>query len=274
MKRRLALLGSPVASALSPALHRAAYEAMGLNWDYQAIDCRPEDLHPFLTSLDESWAGFSLTMPLKRAVIPLLDEVSETVVRTGAANTITVQDGRLTGDNTDLHGMLQALRDTGVTGVSTLTVLGAGATACTTLAAAHHLGCRHATVIARNTGHATDHLTAPARRIGIGLDIRPWAEAASHLSAELVVSALPPHAADTLAPHWTPGTGGTLMDVTYRPWPSTLARTARAGGTTVVGGLPMLVHQAARQVTLQAGKPAPYKQMLHTAMASLRHENS
>ncbi|WP_055534702.1 shikimate dehydrogenase family protein [Streptomyces graminilatus] len=122
---RLALLGSPVDSALSPVLHRAAYAAMGLPWTYHAIDCQPRDLAGFLDSLDGSWRGFSLTMRLKRTVCPLLNEASETVSRIGAANTIVVTpSGRLVGENTDLYGIVRALREAGV---ATVSVLGTGA---------------------------------------------------------------------------------------------------------------------------------------------------
>lgn len=260
---RLALLGSPVDGALSPVLHRAAYAAMGLPWTYHAIECQPQDLARFLDSLDGSWRGFSLTMPLKRTVVPLLDEASETVSRIGAANTIVVTpSGRLVGENTDLYGMVQALREAGVTTVSAVTVLGAGATACTALAAARELGCDQAVVVARDTGRARCLLGAPAERIGITATIAAWAAADRYLAADLVVSALPPQAADALAPLWTRG-AGTLMDVTYRPWPSRFARAAQESGRRVVGGLPMLVHQAARQVVLQTGhSPAPVTEML------------
>ncbi|GAA1923758.1 hypothetical protein [Streptantibioticus ferralitis] len=91
--RQLAILGSPVAQALSPVLHRAAYTALGLDchWTYRAIDCTLERLPSFLAGLDDGWAGLSLTMPLKRAAVPLLDEVSATVraTGTGTANTVT-----------------------------------------------------------------------------------------------------------------------------------------------------------------------------------------
>ncbi|MFE4212242.1 shikimate dehydrogenase [Streptomyces sp. NPDC056844] len=260
---RLALLGSPVNGALSPVLHRAAYKAMGLPWTYSAIECPPQNLPHFLGTLDGGWRGFSLTMPLKRTVVPLLDETSETVTRIGAANTIVVTaSGRLLGENTDLYGTMQALHKAGVTTATTVTVLGAGATACTTLAAGRELGCDQAVVIARDTARASSLLGPTAERIGIKISIKPWTDAAHHLAVDLVVSALPPHAADTLAPLWT-RRAGTLMDVVYRPWPTRFAHAAQEAGRRVVGGLPMLLHQAARQVVLQTGhSPAPIAEML------------
>ncbi|MFD7580961.1 shikimate dehydrogenase [Kitasatospora sp. NPDC059817] len=266
--KQLAILGSPIGQALSPVLHRAAYGELGLDWTYRAIDCMPDDLPGFLAGLDGTWAGLSLTMPLKRTAVPLLHEVTDTVRATGTANTVTIRDGRLRGENTDVTGMLHALREVGVTRVGSACVLGAGATAATALAVLHTLGCTEATALARDTARTGD-LEGAAARLGIPLRVRPWNEAKRHLAAELVVSALPPGAADPLAPGW-PAAGNTLLDVVYRPWPTHLAQTAGRAGSTVIAGLPMLIHQAARQVELQTGHQAPVAAMRHAAMRALR----
>ncbi|MFJ6438794.1 shikimate dehydrogenase [Streptomyces sp. NPDC091416] len=260
--KQLAVLGSPINKALSPELHRAAYQSLGLDWTYHAVDCTPDRLAPFLASLDGTWAGLSLTMPLKRTVVPLLDSASDTVMQIGAANTIIVTDGQLIGENTDLYGMTQALREAGVTTTANVTVLGAGATACTALAAARELGCHQATIIARDIESARPTVEPTAERIGITARIEPWAVAGTYLSADLVISALPPGIADGLAPLWRPA-AGTLMDVVYQPWPTPLASAAKTSGRRVVGGLPMLVHQAAQQVALQTKcHRVPYTEML------------
>ncbi|MFD4335864.1 shikimate dehydrogenase [Streptomyces anulatus] len=266
--KQLAVLGSPIGQVLSPVLHQAAYQALGLDWSYRAIDCTPEKLASFLAGLDETWAGLSLTMPLKRTAVPMLDEVSPTVKATGTANTVTVRGGRLLGENTDVDGMLQALLDAAITRVESACVLGAGATAATALAVLNTLGCREVTAVARDATR-TGELACAAERIGIGLRIRPWHEAAQYLQAGLVVSALPPGAADPLAPQW-PAAENALLDVVYRPWPTPLAGAARRAGSTVIGGLPMLLHQAARQVELQTSRtPAPLAAMRKAAKAAL-----
>ncbi|MFJ8388596.1 shikimate dehydrogenase [Streptomyces sp. NPDC094438] len=265
--QQLAVLGSPIGQALSPVLHRAAYRVLGLDWTYRAIDCTPDQLEQFLAGMDEGWAGLSLTMPLKRAAVPLLDEVSPLVHATGTANTVIRRGRRLLGENTDVDGMVQALRDAGVSRAKSACVLGAGATAATALAALHLLGCTAVTVIARDLGR-TGELTRAADRIGVTLHLRPWADAVRHLEADLVVSALPPGAADPLAPLWP--AAATLLDVVYRPWPTPIARAAQEAGSTVVGGLPMLLHQAARQVELQTGRtPAPLDAMRRAAEQAL-----
>ena len=272
MTKQLALLGSPIGQALSPVLHRAAYHTLGLDWSYRAIDCTPDRLAAFFTSLDDTWAGLSLTMPLKRAAVPLLDEVSSTVTATGTANTITIHNGRLVGENTDVHGMLHALLDAGVTRVESACVLGAGATAATALAVLHALGCPDTTVIARNPARVHE-LVRAADRIGIDVHPRPWTEAPRHLHPELVISTTPPGAADPLAPQW-PKTDNTLLDVLYRPWPTPIARAAHHAGNRVIGGLPMLVHQAARQVELQTGRPAPAVAMYTVAERAIHGDTA
>jgi shikimate dehydrogenase len=115
--RRAAVLGHPVAHSLSPVLHRAAYAALGLtDWRYEAVDTTEEQLPALVASLDASWAGLSLTMPLKHAVIPLLDHVEPLAEAVGAVNTLVVQPvgtGRPTfvGANTDVYGLVAALRE-------------------------------------------------------------------------------------------------------------------------------------------------------------------
>ncbi|MFI0937298.1 hypothetical protein [Streptomyces sp. NPDC021020] len=113
-------------------------------------------------------------------------------------------------------------------------------------------------------------------RIGIQLRIEPWGAAADHLPADLVVSALPPGVADALAPLSAQAHPvGTVVDVVYRPWPTALSRAAEMAGRRAVGGLPMLVHQAARQVTLQTGCPSPpVGEMLHAAAAALAQDGT
>ncbi|AXI77308.1 shikimate dehydrogenase [Peterkaempfera bronchialis] len=264
---RLALLGSPVDQALSPVLHRAAYQALSLNWTYEAIDCREADLPGFFASLDDTWAGFSLTMPLKHAALPLMADASPVAAATGVVNTVVVQDGRLLGDNTDVAGMLQALREMPGNRPGPAAVLGAGSTAATALAALTELGIKEVVAVARNPARA-GALRAAAKRLGTDLAIQPW-HTERLPPAALVISALPPGAADALVPAMA-GFHGALLDVVYRPWPTRLAAAARTAGATVVGGLTMLLHQAARQVTLQTGAVhAPTAAMREAALESL-----
>src|SRR5262252_1994915 len=159
---KAAVLGAPIAHSLSPVLHRAAYRALGLTgWSYLAIECDTARLPAVLDGCGPGWAGLSLTMPLKRAVLPLLDHIDPLAREVGAANTVMFTGGRRHGHNTDVPGMIAALAEAGATGLSgpaTVLILGGGATACSALAAARGLGAARATVAVR------DPARAPPRR--------------------------------------------------------------------------------------------------------------
>ncbi|MFI1940720.1 shikimate dehydrogenase [Streptomyces purpureus] len=261
---RAAVLGSPVSHSLSPVLHTAAYEALGLaDWTYTAIDCEERELPAFLGGLDDTWAGVSLTMPLKRAVLPLLDTVSPRAAAVGAVNTVVRRDGRLHGENTDVHGIRAALAEAGVTTASTAVVLGGGATACSALAALAELGARRPTVLVRDPARTTA-LRATADRLGVTPTVAPLTQAAHHLpGAPLVLTTLPPGAADDHAPLLGPGV---LFDVVYTPWPTRAAHAAAAAGARVASGLSMLLHQAVGQVALMTGHPDVPVPAMRTAL--------
>ncbi|MEV0460802.1 shikimate dehydrogenase, partial [Catellatospora methionotrophica] len=126
-----AVLGKPVSHSLSPVLHNAGYAAAGLTgWSYSAIECAEADLPAFVAGLGPEWAGLSLTMPLKEVGLTVATAVSPVAAAVGAANTLVHQgDGSWRADNTDVPGMVAALREAGFTGASRVAVLGAGGTA-------------------------------------------------------------------------------------------------------------------------------------------------
>ncbi|HEY1625267.1 MAG TPA: shikimate dehydrogenase [Streptosporangiaceae bacterium] len=278
---KAAVLGSPIAHSLSPALHNAAYRALGLDgWSYTAIECDTAALPALVSGCGPEWAGLSLTMPLKLAVLPLLDETEPLAADTGAANTVIfTADGERRGYNTDVAGMVAALAGIGVTSspsVQSATVLGAGGTARSALAALRELGLAEVMVLVRDQARAGD-LLAAARRLGMAVDLRPLTQG---LSAEgprdggprdgglrdgdLLISTVPAGASDTWAEQAVvPGhLPRAVLDVVYHPWPTVLAQAAMRAGVPVAGGLDLLVHQAARQVELMTGRPAPLDAML------------
>jgi shikimate dehydrogenase len=248
------VLGSPIAHSLSPVLHRAAYAALGLEgWTYDAYDVTADRLADFLADLDRSWAGLSLTMPLKAAVLPMLDGASPLVEAVGAANTVLLRDGRRLGENTDVPGMVAALATHGVSGagsVPSAAVLGGGATARSALAALAAV-TGEVTVYVRTPDRAAA-LDATAGAVGLGLTVRPWSRVVEALGARLVVNTTPAGAADPLVAAVPPSVG-TLFEVLYEPWPTPLAAAWVARRAGVVDGLDLLVQQAALQVGLMTG---------------------
>ena len=269
MHRRCAVLGSPISHSLSPLLHRAAYEALGLAWAYDAIEMDEAALPAFLDGLGSEWRGLSLTMPLKRAVLPLLDAAGELVHQTGAANTLLLEDGRRRGENTDVPGIVDALAQHGVVTAGSALVLGGGATAAAALAALREIGVR-AVVVAVREPARTGYIVAAAGRLGVSLTVLSTRDLAAALApTEVVVSTVPAAAAAGLAPLLAQRCR-VVLDVVYDPWPTPLLRTAAGHGRVAVSGLDLLLHQAAAQDQLRTGRPAPLTAMRDAAQRRTR----
>jgi shikimate dehydrogenase len=261
-KRRAAVLGSPIRHSLSPTLHRAAYTALGLTgWCYDAVECDEAALHGFVERLGSEWAGLSLTMPLKRVALTVADEVSALAHAVGAANTLILgqRGAPRRAENTDVAGILAALREAGVDRVSAAVVLGAGGTAQAALAALRELGETAPTVLVRNSRATTD-LRAAADRLGVTPVISGDLLDGAIPEADVVISTLPPGAADALArQQWM--SRPVVLDVVYTPWPTPLAASAITAGCSTVSGLAVLLHQAVAQCELMTGRPAPTAEM-------------
>ncbi|MDV7218800.1 shikimate dehydrogenase [Streptomyces prunicolor] len=260
--RRAAVLGSPIAHSLSPVLHRAAYGELGLdNWSYDRFDVDEAGLPGFFKDLGPEWAGLSLTMPLKRAVIPLLDEISETAASVDAVNTVVfTEDGRRVGDNTDIPGMVAALREHGIEQVDSAAILGAGATASSALAALSRVCTGEVVAYVRSEARAAE-MRQWGERLDVEVRTADWSDAAEGLRAPLVFATTPAGTTDTLASA-VPERPAALFDVLYDPWPTNLAARWSGYGGAVVSGLDLLVHQAVLQVEQMTGcRPAPVDAM-------------
>ncbi len=250
-QRRCAVLGSPVEHSLSPVLHRAAYAELGLDWTYEAVEVAEDGLARFLDGLDGSWRGLSLTMPLKRAVMPLLDEASERARQAGAANTVLLDGGRRTGHNTDVPGAAAAVRERYDGPLDGAVILGGGATASSTLLALADLGCRRFTLLVRDEGRTAETLAVAGRH-----PRRPVVEVhrlgSSVPECDIVVSTIP---AAAQTPEVVASVAGAtvVFEVLYDPWPTPLASYALGAGRTLVSGLDLLVQQAVLQVRLMTG---------------------
>ena len=265
------MLGSPIGHSLSPVLHRAAYAELGLDWSYDAVEVTEDGLAGFLDGLDDSWRGLSLTMPLKRAVVPLLDELGPEASLARAANTVVLTAGRRVGHNTDVPGAVAALRERAAAAPASATVLGGGATAASVLLALADLGCSWASLVVRDPSRAQEtvsvvsaHPQAPridVLRLGHG----------PVLAADLLVSTIPARAQDSWVLDLV-ARSTVLFEVLYDPWPTPLVQAAIAAGLPVVGGLDLLVHQAALQVELMTGVDraplAAMRQAGETALAA------
>ena len=250
------MLGSPIAHSQSPALHRAAYAVLGLDWTYDAIDVTAQNLAAFISSRDDSWRGLSLTMPLKREILPLLTWSDPVVGIVGAANTVLLSNGAVRGYNTDVYGVVQALRAAGVEKLGYVQILGGGATAASVVAAAHELGARRILVSVRTPANA-ERLAVLGAELGVDLNVRGLESTDRSLGTpDAVISTLPGGADPDIAFPADIREKSVLLDVAYEPWPSPLAAAWLEVGGTVIGGIEMLLHQALAQVRIFVGGDA------------------
>lgn len=260
---RAAVIGSPIGHSKSPLLHAAAYKALGIGITYtrlEATEDRAAALNEMLRS-EPGWVGLSCTMPMKQALIPFLDEMSERVSVLGVLNTVVVSRDdngtvKLQGENTDVDGLMNAISGMGAQRLDRVAIFGAGNTAAAAIMAMSEAGARHVDFVVRSVARADSALEL-AKHFGMS------AEAISHptfaqkvASYDAAISTLPPGAADAFVGALgleNLAAGTPLMDVTYDPWPSALADAWISHGGVAASGLTMLVHQAVEQVKLFSG---------------------
>ena len=245
-RRLAAVIGHPVGHSRSPAMHTAAYEALGLDREYVAIDVEPAVLDLFVGTLAaDGFAGVNVTIPHKQAVIELCDELSDEARRAGSVNTVLVRDGGLRGETTDGAGLLWAL---GEVEPADALVLGAGGAARAAVTALADAGWDVAVSARRREGAAA-----------LGVGVEPWPP---QRGARLVVNATPlgqqasgpgPVPDELITPETI------VCDLAYRGdlTPTPLMQAAAARGARAVDGLDVLVGQGIVAFELLTGVPAP-----------------
>lgn len=261
--RAAAILGSPVAHSQSPALHLAAYRALGLtDWTYERLECSADELPGLVAGLDDKFVGLSVTMPGKRAALEFADHRTERAVAVGSANTLVRRADGWHADCTDIDGAAAALTELDVAAGGRAVLIGAGGTAAPLVAALAGVGCREISIVARSPGRAAEVL-AVADTFGVATEVLPF-EPGAALRARIrdcavLVNTVPAAAAEPLAS--AVAAAPKLLDVIYSPWPTPLAAAVADHGGRVVGGLVMLLNQAFGQVEQFTGLPAPREAM-------------
>ena len=269
--RRIGLIGDPVEHSLSPFFQQPALDSLGLDIRYELW---PTPLAALPGRLDDLRAGRALganvTVPHKEAVFAAMDDVSDLALRAGAVNTIIPRNGRLFGDNTDIHGFVVSLREREVRFEELdAIVLGAGGAARGIVVALLNAGVRRIHVLNRTIARA-EHLAAALGDDRVRSATSNQAQALAS-DAGLIVNAtsigwqghdlpLDPAAFGVMPP------AAIAYDLTYRETP--YLRAARAAGLATIDGLPMLVHQGARSFELWTGQPAPIDIMWSAALAA------
>jgi shikimate dehydrogenase len=191
-------------------------------------------------------------MPLKRDILPLLDERDQLVTLTGGANTVLFDNGLTRGFNTDVYGIVRAFQDAGVERLQSPIIFGSGATAASAMVAIVQLGAKQATVVAREPRKAAS-LVALGTSLGVKVELQGQAGGMLFWAPDAVISTVPGHSHSRLQFPDDAMAASVLLDVAYDPWPSTSATAWTKAGGTVVSGLQMLLHQALAQVRIFVG---------------------
>jgi shikimate dehydrogenase len=265
---RCAVLGSPIAHSLSPAMHRAAYTELGLDWTYEAIDVGEDGLEAFLDDLSDEWRGLSLTMPLKRVALGLVGRCSDVATAVGSVNTILLgpDHGAGTGDNTDVAGAHAALRERGLDEPRSARIVGGGATATSIGFALAVLGLTDLEFVVRDRSRA-EVAAQVARKAGSTVIVQSLEHPLLE-KVDLLVSTVPGEAIGSRW-HELVDSSRAVFDVAYHPWPTHLVTAAEQAGLAVVTGLDLLAHQAALQVELMTGSDIDPDLLRTAALAAL-----
>jgi shikimate dehydrogenase len=264
------VIGWPVDGSLSPVIHNAAFEALGLDWAYVPLAVPPGRVPEAIAGLRAlGFAGANVTMPHKTEVARVVDGLTEDARLLDAVNTITIGADVIEGANTDAPGFERFLRlDAGFDprGRSAL-LFGAGGAARACALALGRAGLAELVVAVREPERGVA-LTRLFRELPTGLRVVPIADAASD-RADLVVNATPLGGAGESVPHPPLGPDIVVVDLLYRPALTPLLVSAREAGAAAFGGLGLLLHQAAMSFELWTGQEPPMPVMSAAALAEL-----
>ena len=276
--RVFCVLGHPIAHTMSPAMHNAALPAMGIDGVYVAFDVAPEQIGTAIEGLQAlGVGGVNLTIPLKEAVLPYLDELSPEAGFIGAVNTVQFTKGRRIGHNTDARGFIASLRAGGAEPEGArVAILGAGGSARAVAVALAQVGAE--LVLLNRTA---ERAAALADRLNT--HVRPCARTASLETADLhrelaradilvntTSVGMSPHAdVAPLIPAEALHAGLFVCDLIYNPLETRLLAAARERGARTLNGVGMLAHQGALALEIWTGQTAPVSLMEATIRETL-----
>ena len=247
------IIGNPVGHSLSPAMHNAAFAALGMNRVY--VPFPVEDLPSAISGIRGlSLAGLSVTIPHKEAIIPLLDEVEEVAADIGAVNTVVVgDDGRLVGHNTDWLGASRALAGAMELGGSRVVMIGAGGAA---RAVGFGLKKAGAELVLVNRDRGRGEALAADLACGF-VPLKKLETVGGDALVNATSIGMAPDLARLPISSASLKEYAAVMDIVYAPLKTELLREAADCGCRVVNGLEMLLLQGAAQFELWTGVEAP-----------------
>jgi shikimate dehydrogenase len=263
MSETVGLLGWPVAHSVSPAMHNAAFDALGLDWRYQLLPAPPEELAAAVAEVAAKWRGANVTVPYKQAVLdlPHIAEADPAAREIGAANTLIARrDGRLVAVNTDWQGLRDDLHAQGVDPAGgPCLILGSGGSARAAAYALGQMGAARVEMVSRRPKGRTDTLSydqLAGRRAALVVNCTPLGMA--------------PQVGKSAWPEGVPlPEGAVVYDLVYNPADTALMQRARAEGLRAIGGLGMLARQGALSFERWTGIAPPLEIMLHAAQTAL-----
>ena len=275
MTNRYAVLGSPISHSKSPLLHQSAYRVLGLDSEYSAVDVTASRLRQFIETLDETWRGLSITMPLKEEAARFANQKDDLVAMTGVCNTLNLEEGGWKAYNTDVVGIQRSLGSALTEPESNVVIIGSGATATSAIYATFLANpSARVTLLARDSAKAKN-LRTGAQAHGFRVRCKGLSSFNRVVSkADVVISTLPSGMLDDyaikLAKSRFFSPRGTLLDVAYEPWPSLSAKLWKRSELTAVSGLEMLMHQAIAQLRIfnlgSVTEPLPNERAIELAM--------
>lgn len=253
MSKSFAVLGSPIAHSKSPLIHAAAYRVLNEDWSYDRFEVQKGALKRFIENEGNSYSGFSLTMPLKENAFSFADELDSLSTETGAVNTLAKFGDKWFGFNTDVYGIIQAIREKTLANFEKVTLIGSGATAKSAMVAISQLSPGAEVVLVARNSKTAKQLALFGKQIGLRVRkgrFLVW----NLIRSDLVISTLPGRALDAIAQKLVARSSfkpkGLLLDVAYDPWPSKIAELWSNRGATVTSGKEMLIWQAVAQVRI------------------------
>ena len=260
------VIGNPVEHSLSPAIHNAAFQKLGLNFVYLAF--RVEAIGEAIKGLRAlgNFRGASVTIPHKVAAVPFLDSVEPTARHIGAINTIVAEGETLTGHNTDAIGALRALREGGVElkGRQVVMLGSGGAARAIAFALGTVTGIERLTLLGIDSQERTALARDLQSKTGMTVQESLLDEGAlrkilpdSHVLIHCTPMGMSPKVNETAVPAALLHTGLTVMDIVYNPRDTQLLKDAKARGCRTIPGLEMFLHQAAAQFELWTHHAAP-----------------
>ena len=248
---RGAVLGSPISHSLSPVMHKAAFEFLGIAGAYSAIDVPSGELAQFIAKSSDDFDYLSLTMPLKEEVLALDVKADGLTHRIQSGNTLFKIENSWNLTSTDGSGLIAALDNAGITQLHSVLILGAGGTARAVTGALDAIS-KNIHVLGRSSVRQE---ALESAIVNSSFEYHRWSLDVDFSSYDLVVNTTPAGAADLLANSVHPGIAATLFDVIYKPWPTELAQRWSDCGGKVINGLELLLYQGIDQLEIVLGKP-------------------